>query len=106
MAAREVLKLESVELPAPGAQEVLVRHTAIGVNFSDVYLRTGLYARPLPSGMGSEAAGVIERVGRGVRGFKPGDRVAYYWGKPLGAYAERAAAAGRGAAEAAGRSER
>lgn len=83
----EVLKWEDVELPALGARDVRVRHTAIGLNFSDVYLRTGLYARPLPSGMGSEAAGVVEQVGRGVRGLKRGDRVAYYWGATLGAYA-------------------
>jgi NADPH2:quinone reductase len=83
----EVLKWEEVALPPPGAREVRVRHTAIGLNFSDVYLRTGLYARPLPTGVGSEAAGVVEQVGRSVRGLKPGDRVAYYWGEQLGAYA-------------------
>ncbi len=83
----EVLKWEDVELPALGPRDVRVRHTAIGLNFSDVYLRTGLYARPLPSGMGSEAAGVVEQVGRGVRGLKRGDRVAYYWGSVLDAYA-------------------
>lgn len=83
----EVLKWEDVELPALGPRDVRVRHTAIGLNFSDVYLRTGLYARPLPSGMGSEAAGVVEQVGRGVRGLKRGDRVTYYWGERLGAYA-------------------
>lgn len=83
----EVLKWEEVELPALGAREVRVRHTAVGLNFSDVYLRTGLYARPLPTGVGSEAAGVVEQVGRGVRGLKRGDRVAYYWGATLGAYA-------------------
>ena len=83
----EVLKWEDVQLPPLGPREVRVRHTAIGLNFSDVYLRTGLYARPLPTGMGSEAAGVIEQVGRGVRGLKRGDRVAYYWGATLDAYA-------------------
>ena len=83
----EVLRWEEVELPAPGPQEVRVRHTAIGLNFSDIYLRTGLYARPLPSGMGSEAAGVIEQVGRRVRGLRPGDRVAYYYSGSAGAYA-------------------
>ncbi len=83
----EVLKWEDVELLPPGLREVRVRHTAIGLNFADVYLRTGLYARPLPSGMGSEAAGVVEQVGRGVRGLKRGDRVTYYWGASPGAYA-------------------
>ncbi|HLK70657.1 MAG TPA: alcohol dehydrogenase catalytic domain-containing protein, partial [Steroidobacteraceae bacterium] len=82
----DVLRHESLELPAPGPREVLVRHTAVGVNFSDVYLRTGLYARALPSGVGTEAAGIIEKVGRGVREFKPGQHVAYYWTEP-GAYA-------------------
>src|SRR6202140_4095995 len=73
----EVLKWEDVEVGAAGANEVLVRHTAIGVNFADVYLRTGLYPQPLPSGVGSEAAGVVESVGRKVRGIKPGERVVY-----------------------------
>lgn len=83
----EVLKHEPLELPAPGPREVLVRHTAIGVNFSDVYLRTGLYPRALPSGVGTEAAGIVEQVGRRVREFRPGQRVAYYWGGEPGAYA-------------------
>jgi NADPH2:quinone reductase len=84
----EVLKWQDVEVSAPGAGEALVRHTAVGVNFADVYLRTGLYPQPLPSGIGSEAAGVIEAVGRQVRGIKPGDRVVYFSPAP-GAYAER-----------------
>ena len=84
----EVLKWEDVEVGAAGANEVLVRHTAIGVNFADVYLRTGLYPQPLPSGVGSEAAGVVESTGRDVRGIKPGDRVVYTSPAP-GAYAER-----------------
>ncbi|HTT06280.1 MAG TPA: quinone oxidoreductase [Steroidobacteraceae bacterium] len=83
----QVLKHEPLELPAPGPREVLVRHTAIGLNFSDIYLRTGLYARTLPSGLGSEAAGIVEKVGRRVREFRPGQRVAYYWGSEPGAYA-------------------
>lgn len=84
----EVLKWEEVEVGAPGPSEALVRHTAIGVNFADVYLRTGLYPHPLPSGIGSEAAGVVEAVGRKVRGIKPGDRVVYSSPAP-GAYAEQ-----------------
>jgi NADPH2:quinone reductase len=84
----EVLKWEDVEVGAPAEHEVLVRHTAVGINFADVYLRTGLYPQPLPSGMGSEAAGVIERVGRKVRGLKPGDHVAYSFPTP-GAYSEQ-----------------
>lgn len=83
----QVLKHEQLELPAPGPREVLVRHTAIGLNFSDIYLRTGLYARTLPSGVGTEAAGIVEKVGRRVREFRPGQRVAYYWGSEPGAYA-------------------
>src|SRR5580693_9984630 len=84
----EVLKWEDVEVGTPGEHEALVRHTAIGVNFADVYLRTGLYPQPLPSGIGSEAAGVVEAVGRKVRGVKPGDRVVYSVPFP-GAYAEQ-----------------
>lgn len=84
----EVLKWEDVDVPAPGDGEVLVRHTAIGVNYSDVYLRTGLYPRPLPTGVGSEAAGVVEALGRKVKGLKKGDRVVYSFPNP-GAYAER-----------------
>jgi NADPH2:quinone reductase len=84
----EVLKWEEVDVGDPAADETLVRHTAIGVNFSDVYLRTGLYPHPLPSGVGYEAAGVVEAVGRKVRGVKSGDRVVYNFRTP-GAYAER-----------------
>jgi len=82
----EVLHLDTVGLPAPGPGEALVRHTAIGLNFIDVYHRTGLYPVPLPSGLGVEGAGVVEAVGPGVTDVKPGDRVAYAGG-PLGAYA-------------------
>jgi NADPH2:quinone reductase len=82
----EVLRLEDVELPPPGPGQVRVRHTAIGVNFIDTYHRSGLYKLPLPSGLGSEAAGVVETLGDGVSTLKPGDRVAY--AGALGAYAE------------------
>ena len=82
----DVLKLEDVELPQPGPGQVRVRHTAIGVNFIDTYHRSGLYKLPLPSGLGSEAAGVVEALGDGVSMLKPGDRVAY--AGALGAYAE------------------
>ena len=81
----EVLKLESVDVPKPGAGEVRVRNTAIGVNFIDTYQRSGLYPLPLPSPLGSEAAGVVEAVGPGVDWLKPGDRVGGCTG-PIGAY--------------------
>src|SRR5476651_1700142 len=83
----EVLKLEDTTRPPPAAGEVRLRHTAIGVNFIDTYHRTGLYPLPLPSGLGSEAAGVVEAVGEGVTGFKTGDRVGYASGV-IGSYAE------------------
>jgi len=84
----EVLRWEQVEVAAPTAHEALLRQTAVGVNFADVYLRTGLYPQALPSGMGSEAAGVVEAVGKKVRGIKAGDRVVYTY-PTAGAYAER-----------------
>ena len=83
----EVLQFEDVALAAPAAHEVQLRHTAIGLNFIDTYQRSGLYPVPMPSGLGSEAAGVITALGTGVKGFKIGDRVAYGSG-PLGAYSE------------------
>ena len=83
----EVLRFEQVELGSPKAGEVRVAHKAVGVNFIDIYHRTGLYKVPLPSGLGLEAAGVVESVGPDVTRFKPGDRIAYASG-PLGAYAE------------------
>jgi NADPH2:quinone reductase len=83
----EVLKVEDVAPGKPAAHELQVRQRAIGVNYIDVYDRTGLYPVTLPSGLGREAAGVVTALGRGVRGFKVGDRVAYVWPSP-GAYAE------------------
>lgn len=83
----EVLKLVDVDVPPPREGEVLLRHTAIGLNYIDTYHRSGLYPVQLPSGIGLEAAGVIEALGPGVKGFKAGDRVAYGTGA-LGAYAE------------------
>ena len=82
----EVLKLEDVGLAAPAPGQVRVRHTAIGVNFIDTYHRSGLYKLPLPSGLGSEAAGIVEALGEGVTTLKKGDRVAY--AGAIGAYAE------------------
>src|SRR5579871_4392147 len=82
----EALKLQEFELPEPQAGEALVRQTAIGVNFIDIYHRSGLYPLSYPSGIGQEAAGIVERAGQGA-GFKPGDRVAYCGG-PVGAYAQ------------------
>ncbi len=83
----EVLQFESVSVGDPGPGEARVRHTAVGLNYIDTYHRSGLYKIPLPSGLGSEAAGVIEAVGSGVTDLKAGDRVAYSGG-PIGAYAE------------------
>jgi NADPH2:quinone reductase len=83
----EVLSLQEIDLPEPGPGQVRVRHKAIGVNFIDTYQRSGLYKLPLPTGLGSEAAGVVEAVGDEVTAFKPGDRVAYCTA-PVGAYAE------------------
>ena len=91
----DVLALDEVAVGSPGVGEARVRHTAIGVNYIDTYHRSGLYPLPLPSGVGSEAAGVVDAVGPGVDGIKAGDRVAYCGGPP-GAYAtERVIAAER-----------
>lgn len=81
----EVMRLEDVEVGDPGPGEVRVRHVAVGLNFADTYFRTGLYPAPLPSGIGVEAAGVVEAVGPDVGNVGVGDRVAYT-GSPLGAY--------------------
>jgi NADPH2:quinone reductase len=83
----EVLQWEEVNVPAPGAGEALIRHKAVGLNYIDTYHRSGLYPAPMPTGIGLEAAGVVESVGANVTEFKPGDRVAYCNG-PLGAYSE------------------
>ena len=78
----EVLVYEDVDVGAPGEGQAKVRNTAVGLNFIDTYHRSGLYPLPLPSGIGLEAAGVVEAVGPGVDYLKPGDRVAYCGGPP------------------------
>lgn len=83
----DVMELIDVTLGPPGPGEAQVRHEAIGVNFIDVYFRSGLYPQPLPAGLGMEGAGVVEAVGPGVTHVKVGDRVAYA-GRPNGAYAQ------------------
>ncbi|MES2128331.1 MAG: quinone oxidoreductase [Pseudomonadota bacterium] len=83
----EVMALVDVEVGEPGQGEARVRHEAIGLNFVDVYYRTGLYPRPLPTGLGMEGAGIVEAVGPGVTHVRVGDRVAYA-GHPPGAYAQ------------------
>ena len=83
----EVLKIENLELPEPAAGEVRIRHTAIGFNFQDIYTRSGQYAAPLPTGLGTEAVGIVESVGSEVKDFKVGDRVCYASGPVLGACA-------------------
>jgi NADPH:quinone reductase len=83
----EALQWENVTVGEPGAGEARVRHTAVGLNYIDTYHRSGLYKLPLPSGIGLEAAGVVEAVGPGVSDIAKGDRVAYCGGPP-GAYAE------------------
>ena len=82
----DVLRVEDIAVAAPGKGQVRLRQTAIGVNFTDIYNRTGLYQQPLPIVLGHEAAGVVEAVGDDVPGVKVGDRVAYAGG-PIGAYA-------------------
>ncbi len=83
----EVLSLDEVEVGAPAVGEVQLRHTAIGLNYIDVYDRTGLYPMALPGGLGREAAGVVVALGRKVKGLRKGDRVAYVHSQP-GAYCE------------------
>lgn len=84
----EVLRWEPVEVGEPGPGEIRLRHTAAGLNYIDVYFRTGLYPVPsLPCILGKEGVGIVEAVGEGVSDLKPGDRVAYV-NAPLGSYAE------------------
>lgn len=83
----EVLQLVEVEVADPGPDEVRIRNHAIGLNFIDIYYRTGLYPSALPHGLGFEGAGVLDAVGANVKFLKEGDRVAYGQG-PLGAYAD------------------
>jgi len=84
----EVLELEEIALSEPKPGEALVRQRAIGVNFIDTYHRSGLYPLPLPSGLGSEAAGVVEKIGPGVTCIRVGERVAYAGAGAPAAYAE------------------
>jgi NADPH2:quinone reductase len=89
----KVLKWETVDVPEPGKGEVQIKHTAIGLNLADTYRRIGLYPISLPSGIGNEAAGVVEAVGPGTRGIKVGDRVGYIGGPGLDGYSQRRVAA-------------
>jgi NADPH2:quinone reductase len=82
----EVLEWEEVEVGEPGPGQVKLRQEAAGLNFIDVYHRTGLYQQPLPFTPGVEGAGIVETVGTDVSNVKPGDRVAY--AGPVGGYAE------------------
>lgn len=84
----EVMSREEVPVSAPAAGQARVRHAAVGLNYIDIYHRTGLYPLPLPSGLGLEAAGVVDAVGEGVNDLQPGDRVAYAGG-PVGAYSQQ-----------------
>ena len=83
----ELMQWEDVEVGAPGEGEARVRHTAVGLNFIDVYQRSGLYKLPMPLTLGMEGAGVVEEVGSEVDDLKPGQRVAYA-GMPPGSYSE------------------
>ena len=83
----EVLKYEEIAMPTPAPNDVLIRHTAIGLNFIDVYHRTGLYPLHAPFIPGMEGAGVVEEVGANVKSLKKGDRVGYAT-RPIGAYAQ------------------
>src|SRR5258705_13850416 len=83
----EVLVWEEVQVGKPGPGEARIRHTAVGLDFVDIYNRSGLYPAQLPSGLGGEAAGGVEEVGPGVTDLRPGDRGAY-GSPPLGGYGE------------------
>src|SRR4030088_2401847 len=83
----EALGREEAPVGRPGPAEARVRDPAVGLNYAAIYIRRGLYPVPLPSGLGTEAAGVVEEVGPDVTDVKPGDRVAYAGGA-LGAYSE------------------
>ena len=83
----DVIRWEDVSVGEPGSGEIRIRHRAVGLNYIDVYYRSGLYPLPLPSGLGLEGAGVVDAVGPEVREFQVGDRVAYAF-PPIGAYAE------------------
>jgi NADPH:quinone reductase len=83
----EVMEWDEIQLGKPGPGEALIRQNAVGLNFVDIYNRSGLYPGQLPAGLGGEAAGVVEAVGAGVTGLKVGDRVAY-GSAPIGAYAD------------------
>ena len=84
----EVLVIKDIEIAKPGPKEVLIKNLSIGLNFIDIYHRTGLYPIPLPSGIGLEACGVVEEIGSEVKLFKVGDRVTHA-SMPIGAYSER-----------------
>ncbi len=83
----EVMQVVEVEVPTPGPGQILIRHEAVGLNFIDIYQRSGLYPLTHPSGLGLEGAGIVEAVGEGVTRFKVGDRAAYGTGA-IGAYSE------------------
>ena len=79
------MRVVEIDVPDPGPNEVRLKQRAAGLNFIDLYYRSGLYQAPLPHGLGVEGAGEVEALGPGVKGLKQGDRVAYPMG-PLGAY--------------------
>jgi NADPH2:quinone reductase len=83
----EVLRYENVDVGEPGPEDLRVRHTAIGLNFIDVYERTGLYPTTFPAILGREAAGVVEAIGSKVKGFVVGERIAYT-GSGNGSYSQ------------------
>ena len=83
----EQLRIDDVQVGEPGPGEIRIRHKAVGLNFIDVYHRTGLYPLPLPAVLGGEGAGIVEAVGEGVTHLKVGDRAAYASGQP-GSYSE------------------